>query len=195
MAGSGSLWAIDTCLAWEKHDPGELFEILISDERCPLFGPLHHFLVGAAMVTCAGRLLKIDALEDALNEMEKRASVVPGAVCAQWGMCGAASSCGMAFAILANNAPLRAEGWSEGQLMVSDILEKIAHAGAPRCCKRDSRIALRTAIPWFNSYFGISLKNSLGAELTCDVSEKNTVCIKELCPYYSGEQRHSRDPL
>lgn len=184
MASYDGSWIIEKCLDWKGSDPCELFEVLISDERCSAFGPIHHVLVGAAMVTCAGRLLKIDDLEGALREVEKRALMVPGAACAQWGMCGAASSCGMAFAVLAKNAPLRAAGWSEGQLMVSNILEKIAHAGAPRCCKRDARIALRAAVPWFNSYFNIALQGPTDPEPVCRVSESNSVCIESKCPYF-----------
>lgn len=185
MKSHDSTWVINECLDWKGSNPFELFEVLASDERCPAFGPIHHVLVGAVLIACAGRQLKLDDLEGALREMEKRASMVPGAACAQWGMCGAASSCGMAFAILAKNAPLRAEGWSEGQLMVSDILRKIAHAGAPRCCKRDARIALKTAVPWFNSYFHISLQDLIEPKPVCKISGANSVCIENQCPYYS----------
>ena len=99
-------------------------------------------------------------------------------------MCGAAASCGMAFAVLAANAPLRREGWSEGQLMVSEILGAIARAGSPRCCKRDSRIAVRTAVPWFNDNFGLRLK--VGEQVPeCTVASLNKACFGSECPYHA----------
>lgn len=90
----------------------------------------------------------------------------------------------MVFAVLAGNAPLRSEGWSEGQLMVSEVLSAIARAGSPRCCKRDSRIAVRTAVPWFNDYFGLRLK--VGEQVPeCAVASLNKACLGSECPYHA----------
>lgn len=185
-----STWILEACLAWERNDPARLLEALMAHKECPAFGPVHHVLVGAALLTCARAGEKDAAARDALArelaELERRGSCVPGAACAQWGVCGAAASCGMAFAIRAGNAPLRPEGWSEGQLMVADILQHIAHAGAPRCCKRDARIAVRSAVPWFNRELGTSL--ALDDESpVCAVSEANGACLHGACPYYSTE--------
>lgn len=90
----------------------------------------------------------------------------------------------MAFAVASGNAPLRAEGWSEGQEMVADILQRIAHAGAPRCCKRDSRIAVRAAVPWFNKLLGTRLEVA-APDPTCAISELNSACLHEACPYFA----------
>lgn len=46
-------WAREVCLAWEGTDPGLLLERLMADGRCVAFGPVHHFLVGAALLTCS----------------------------------------------------------------------------------------------------------------------------------------------
>lgn len=195
MCDDANQWVIDACLNWESNDPAELLEQLMADERCPGFGPLHHTLVGAALLTCTWKGTKEaslamsfgdntkDELNKALGEFASRATCVPGAACAKWGVCGAAASAGMAFAVLAQNAPLKAEGWSEDQLMVSRILEEIARAGAPRCCKRDSRIAVRAAIPWFNKYFGAQLIVSDDTP-KCAVASKNSVCLGKGCKYF-----------
>ena len=186
MELSDENWVRNACLAWRGEGPAELLEALMSDERCAAFGPVHHFLVGATLLTCAWRSLRADdtGLEEALDELGSRAACVPGATCAKWGVCGAAASCGMAFAVLAGNAPLRHEGWSEGQLMVSEILAAIARAGSPRCCKRDSRIAVRTAIPWFNEYFGTSLR-VVEPDPVCAVASLNKACLGGECPYHA----------
>lgn len=185
MGAVDNAWARDLCLTWEGSDPAELLEQLMTHESCAAFGPVHHFLVGAALLTCAWPHTSKTDLASALDELDSRSSCVPGAACARWGICGASASCGMAFAILAQNEPLRAEGWSEGQLMVSDILKHIAETGAPRCCKRDSRIAVRAAVPWFNKYLNSNL--TLGDEIPrCSVSNLNTACLQQQCPFFAS---------
>ena len=134
------------------------------------------------MLTCMQQALPLP-LEDALNAMAERAAMVPGAACARWGVCGAAASCGMAFAIAAENAPLKADGWSEGQTMVSEILAAIAKAGAPRCCKRDSRIAVQVALSWFNGYFGAGFEQPSQVAV-CVSMPHNTVCMGSACVYH-----------
>lgn len=184
MVDESIAWAVGECLGWRGDDPAELLEHLMASGACPAFGPVHHFLVGASLLSCAwpeGR----DGLGAALEELAGRASRVPGAACASWGVCGAAASCGMAFSILAGNAPLRPEGWSEGQLMVADILGKIARAGSPRCCKRDSRIAVRAAVPWFDRELGCAME--VGADVpSCAVSGANSACLGAGCPFFAG---------
>ena len=89
----------------------------------------------------------------------------------------------MALSILLENAPLKPEGWSDAQLMVADIAEKIAKAGAPRCCKRDSRIAVRVATGWFNKFLGTDLSLP-GGNSTCDISTRNDAYLTTGCPYF-----------
>ena len=177
-------WITDICRTWEGSDPAALLEHLMAQDECPAFGPVHHVLTGAALLACMRRPEGAD-LDERLELMCERGSLVPGASCAQWGVCGAAASCGMAFAIAAGNAPLRAEGWSEAQLMVAAILERIARAGAPRCCKRDTRIAVREAAAWFNRELdaGFELADTVPV---CAVSDKNSACLKGSCPYHRG---------
>lgn len=91
----------------------------------------------------------------------------------------------MALAILLENAPLKPEGWSECQLMVSDLLRAIAEAGAPRCCKRDARIAVRGAVSWFERLLGVDLAPA-ASEPRCAVSGRNGACLAGACPYFAG---------
>ena len=183
MATEDRGWVRDVCLEWKGDDPADLLERLMGDCRCATFGPVHHYLVGAALLTCAWDGSGGRDFGHVLDELSERASCVPGASCAKWGVCGAAASCGMAFALLAGNSPLRPEGWSEGQLMVADILRGIAEAGAPRCCKRDSRIAVAIAVPWFNGHLGTHM--TTGEETpACGVSGANSACLGRACPYF-----------
>lgn len=186
MAELDAGWARERCLAWKGSNPSLALEALMDDDRCSAFGPIHHFLVGASLLACAHNAIggrDGSALGAQLDELPARSSCVPGAACAEWGVCGASASAGMAFAILADNAPLKAAGWSEGQLMVADILTRISQAGSPRCCKRDSRIAVRAAVTWFNRYLDVDLQVS-DHNPTCAVVDMNTACLGEACPYH-----------
>lgn len=188
MADASLDWVKIACFAWLEEgtgaDAGELLERLMADENCPAFGPAHHALVGAALLACSWRAVGKGELGDALDELFDRASCVPGAACAKWGVCGAAASCGMAFAILSGNAPLKKEGWGEGQRMVAQILAAIADAGAPRCCKRDSRIAVRVASSWFNDQLHSRLVESEPVR-GCAVCKQNSACLGSGCPFFS----------
>lgn len=179
-------WVQDLCLASDSTCPESLLEQVMADERHPAFGPLHHFTVGAVLITCCRNAMASadrDAkLEADLDELAARSAHVPGATCARWGVCGAAASAGMAYAILRENAPLKVEGWQEGQLLVSMLLERIAHAGAPRCCKRDSRIAVRESLPVFKQAFGVRLARLSDAP-RCETAPLNSVCMGNACPF------------
>lgn len=167
--------------------PAELLEEVMADERCVAFGPIHHVIVGAVLLTCwrnAEGLPKRDALLAAdLEEMFSRSTCVPGAACARWGICGAAASAGMAYAIVRGNAPLREEGWQEGQLMVSELLSNIAHSGSPRCCKRDARVSVCSAVQYFNALGGKKLL-AWDKTPTCASFSANAVCMDERCSYH-----------
>lgn len=90
--------------------------------------------------------------------------------------------------------------------MVSELLAAIAHAGTPRCCKRDARVAIREAIRHFNDLGGPQLKESNAVPI-CASFAANTACINEACPYFPTQaeqpaashgsnpnQTRSRDP-
>lgn len=179
-------WATRACEKSGALATADLLEELMAAPECDAFGPVHHYLVGAALLTCVRNARGEGDLAAQLAELRARSAAVPGAACARWGVCGAAASCGMALAILLENAPLRAEGWSECQLMVSDLLRAIAEAGAPRCCKRDARIAVRGAVSWFERLLGVDLAPA-ASEPRCAVSGRNSACLAGVCPYFAGE--------
>lgn len=180
-------WIIETLVASSSTSPAELLEQVMADPRCPAFGPIHHFIVGATLLACwrnaeaapdREALLRTD-----LEEMLARSSSVPGATCARWGVCGAAASAGMAYAIIRGNEPLRNEGWREGQLMVSDLLAHIARSGSPRCCKRDARVAIAAAVPYFNALGGPQMTERESTP-ACATFSQNGVCMGNTCPFH-----------
>jgi len=180
-------WVVDRLMANRSACPGDVLEEIMADPRCDAFGPVHHFVVGAVLLACwrnAQALSNRDeALRADLEELAVRAKSVPGATCARWGVCGAAASAGMAYAIVRENAPLKAEGWSEGQLVVADLLSAIARLGAPRCCKRDSRVAVKEAIAHFNRLGGAVLEEQATLPI-CATMHANTACMGPSCPWH-----------
>lgn len=180
-------WIVEKLISSTSTAPAELMEEVMADPRCPAFGPIHHFIVGATLLACwrnaeaspdREALLRAD-----LEEMATRSSYVPGATCARWGVCGAAASAGMAYAIVRNNAPLREEGWQEGQLMVSDLLALNARSGRPRCCKRGARVAVAAAVAYFNALGGPQMCES-SVMPSCATSSQNSVCMGARCPFF-----------
>lgn len=183
------VWAREKCLGTQSPNPGELLEELMANPKCAAFGPAHHFLVGAALTTSLDRAKDEGGakLEADLEELFARSLQLPGAACAKWGICAAAISAGMAYSIAAGTAPLKREGWSEGQAMVASITAQIAQAGAPRCCKRDARIAVEHATEVFTRDFGVAFPPVKGPRKACAVADQNTVCIGTACPYFASD--------
>ena len=180
-------WVVEKLMGSRSITPAELLEEVMADERCVAFGPIHPLIVGAVLLAgwrnAEGSADRDALLSADLEEMIARSGHVPGAVCARWGVCGAAASAGMAYAIVRGNAPLREEGWQEGQLMVSELLYDIAHSGSPRCCKRDSRVAVSGAIGHFNALGGPQLQ-VWGETPSCETYERNSVCMGERCLFH-----------
>ena len=180
-------WVAGVCEASDSTCPSELLEEVMADPRCDAFGPIHHFIVGAVRLTCyrnaEGGADRNERPRADLAELRQRSSIVPGATCAYWGVCGAAASTGMAHAIIRGNDPLKKEGWSEGQSMVAHILDEIAATGAPRCCKRDSRIAVARATETFNGLLGCNLQIP-DKPPSCKTMSRNTVCLGSACLYH-----------
>lgn len=188
MSNDQSAWIIERCLESMETSPSALLERLMAYPECPAFGPVHHLLVGAALLTCLRNAKGADRemLEGELRALVQQAASVPGAACARWGICGAAISAGMAYAIANGNAPLSRSGWSENQRMVARIAERIASSGRARCCKRDSRIAVALAAEEFSRAFGVALPAAAPGG-PCAVSEQNTVCERGACPFWKRD--------
>lgn len=193
-------WIEDMLMRSASTTPAQLLEEVMADPRCVAFGPIHHFIVGAVLLACwhnaEGSPNREELLAADLEEMAARSSFVPGATCARWGVCGAVASAGMAYAIVCGNAPLRDEGWQEGQLMVSELLADIARSGSPRCCKRDTRVAVRGAVRHFNAIGGPRI-DEWGEAPICATHSANTVCMGASCPFHPGtsDRRQPADAL
>lgn len=166
-----------------SRDPFEILEKLMALPFCPMHGPLHHVLVGSALLTayrnCGG---EID-LPSALHELAARAKSVPGGACGNWGACGAAISTGQFMSIITGSSPLKVEPWALSNAMTAAALELISRHGGPRCCKRDSYLSLMAAVDFVSQHLGVSMEKS---QPVCRRSAINAQCIGERCPFFGG---------
>lgn len=171
---------IDVCLSSKSKNPIEILNSLMSLSFIPMHGPIHHILVGSSLLTAfynAGGKIE---LESALNELDYRAKQVPGAACANWGACGAGISCGMSLSIILKASPLSTDIWTYPMKLTTKALDSISNYGGPRCCKRDSYLALIEATNHLNDMFNLNMEIT---NIKCNYSSKNSQCIKEKCPF------------
>ena len=169
------------CSTTDSKNPIEIAMALMDSPWLYMHGPEHHVLVGAALLTAyhnAGGSLD---LPHALEEMAQRGQKVPGGICGFWGCCGAAVSCGIYLSILTQSTPLSEESWGLCNQTTSAALEAIGSFGGPRCCKRDSFTAIKTAVARTKELFGIEME--LPQPIVCHYSAYNPQCLGKRCPY------------
>lgn len=167
----------------------ELAERLMRVEGVPMHGPIHHFIVPAALLTVAavrrgtGPELFRKHLELAWIRAEK---VQPG-FCGLWGCCGAAVGCGIFASAALDAAPKREENWSAINAFTARCLEAVASVGGPRCCKRVVWLALAAAEREAAGLLGLELRGADGRPMdvpVCTRSALNQECRKQGCPFY-----------
>lgn len=175
------------CLADTSRNPIEILEKLMSQPDCPMHGPEHHVLVGAALLTAYNNCLpdsaKLD-LEAALAEMRERGEQVPGGACGYMGACGASISTGIFLSIVTRNTPFSTDTWRLCNLCTARALEQVALNGGPRCCKRDSYLSVLTAIDFVKEHLGVEMEKP---EVRCSRSQINEQCIGKKCPFSPQE--------
>ena len=150
-----------------------------------MHGPEHHVMVGAALLTAyrnAGGELD---LERALAEMYSRGRQVPGGACGFWGACGAGISTGMYMSIATQATPLAKEAWGLSNQMTARALDAIGKHGGPRCCKRDSYLALPEAVAFTAEALGVQMELK---PIICTRSAMNNQCLAENCPFHPKEE-------
>ena len=120
-------------------------------------------------------------LEKALLEMYRRGKEVPGGVCGFWGACGAGISTGIYMAIITKSTPLATTAWGLSNRMTAKALGSIGEIGGPRCCKRDSYLAITEAVKFTKENLGVAME--IG-NVSCTRSSQNNQCIQRACPFH-----------
>jgi hypothetical protein len=172
---------IGFCLQTTSKNPIEIMEQMMSMEFCHMHGPEHHVMVGSALITAYRNAGGDIELDKALLEMYRRGKEVPGGVCGFWGACGAGISSGIYMSIITKSTPLATEAWGLSNLMTSASLAKIGSVGGPRCCKRDSYLAIMAAVEFTEEKLGVCMEIN---DITCSRSAMNNQCLKANCPFH-----------
>lgn len=169
------------CSRTGSRDPIEIAMRIMAQPGIHMHGPEHHTLVGSVLLTayanCGGEV----NLENMLKAMAHRGQQVPGGVCGFWGCCGAAVSTGIFVSLISGSTPMQTEAWSLSNQMTARALAAIAREGGPRCCKRDSFLAIREAAAFTKEHFGVEME--LPEKIICSFYPMNRECRGKNCPF------------
>ncbi len=171
---------IAVCLADTSKNPLRILQRLMALPFCHMHGPEHHIMVGASLLTAYKNAGGTIDLPKALVEMQSRGKKVPGGACGFWGACGAGISAGMFVSIITGSTPLANEAWRLSNTMTSAALGAIGEVGGPRCCKRDSYLAIIEAVEFVKEHLGVKMESN---EINCIHSAQNNQCIGARCPF------------
>jgi hypothetical protein len=169
------------CTDTKIDNPVEMAIILMRDERIKMHGPEHHFLVPAVILAACltdNPQLRAEKIKQAKN----RAKNVLGGFCGFYGACGAAVGTGIAVSLITDANPLSIEEWKLSNLMTASSLKRIAESGGPRCCKRDTFIALLEAADFFEKHLNIRI--NITRDIKCEFSRYNKECTTLNCTFY-----------
>ena len=172
---------IGLCLGETSKNPIDIIQKMMALPFCHMHGPEHHVMVGAALLTAYKNAGGNIGLDVALAEMMNRGKVVPGGACGFWGACGAGISSGMFVSIVSNSTPLAKEPFALSHLMTAKSLQAIGEIGGPRCCKRDSYLAILSAIDFAREHLDVLMDKP---EIICTHTAQNNQCIGKRCPFF-----------
>lgn len=182
-------YIMEECLStYENSDEIKVTELTLRLMDSPVLNmhcPQHHFLIPATMLTAAykaqGR--PIDMLRDDLIEAMMRAKNILPAFCGLYGSCGAAVGLGIYSSILNDSDQYSFHTWALTNRIVGECLVEIAKVDGPRCCKRNSFIALIAGEKFTRDEFGLEIGATESIE--CTHSERNEECKGLECPFFS----------
>ena len=171
----------ETCLKSDERSPYKILNNLMNREFIHMHGPEHHVLVGASLLTAFKNSGGNIELNSSLDEMIRRGSQVPGGICGFWGTCGASVSLGIFLSIITESTPLSIESWGIVNRETGKTLQTIGEIGGPRCCKRNSYIAIEQGIKAVKKYFDIDMEID---RIICSFNSRNNQCIIKRCPFH-----------
>jgi hypothetical protein len=174
-----------TTMRSTSDNPFFLAEQLLENPAIKMHGAEHHFLVPAVLIAALyNHTGEQDRKERGIRNARRRAEMVKGGFCGLLGDCGAAVGTGIFVSVVTGATPLSREEWRLSNLVTARTLEEIALHGGPRCCKRNTFLALRSTIRFLSREMGIQLPEP--DMIQCRFSDRNQECLKEKCPFFAG---------
>jgi len=163
-----------------------LMQKIRSHPRFRIHGPEHHALVPAVILT-ALKNSGDNITDEQINVGIERGQTIAGGSCAFLGACGAAIGVGIAVSVLTAANPYDGDKRQAAQQATQAALGEIASFNAPRCCQRDSWLALQKASEILREKMRKSLL--VKQPLTCEQVSKNKECILNRCPLWPQNHR------
>ena len=187
-----SLSAIDLirqfCSSSELTDPLQMAVILMQHPAVKMHGPEHHFLVPAVLLAAYYNLKGNSARKkEKIVEAEKRAKHILGGFCGSHGDCGAAVGTGIFLSLITDATPLSVDSWRLSNMMTARALMSIALHGGPRCCKRNTYLAIMEAAQFLKE--NLNVRMVISSKIQCQFSHLNKECLKEKCHFYPKATR------
>jgi len=165
-------------------DPAAILERVMAHPSVPMHGPEHHAIVPSVIVTAvrnSGYPLPDGAIDKALE----RGTKVPGGWCGLYGDCGAAVGAGIAISVIASATPLTGKPRTSAMAATSQALSRMLD-DQPRCCKKASRIAVRSTVGFLSDRLNIVLPPP--EKVICAYPLRNQQCARGECQYYDHGQ-------
>lgn len=167
-----------------SRKPLEMAFTLMKSPNVKMHGPEHHFLVPAVLLSAFYNTVgRPDEKEAKIKKARKRAENVLGGFCGFYGDCGAAVGTGIFISVLTDATPLSKEEWKLTNLMTAQSLYAIADAGGPRCCKRNSFLAIDQAIRFVAERFQVEMGPHCDTA-ECEFHHLNKECKTTECRFY-----------
>lgn len=179
---------LDYFKAKSGADVAEMAVSIMNMSDFPMHNFAHHYLVPAVMLT-ALYIKNGESEEKHTKDMAticERAKNVPPGSCGFYGACGAAVGVGIFFCVMTNATPVKKETWSLCNRSTADALRAMAEAGGPRCCKRNTFIALRSGTSILREEFSEELLPH-PEKIKCTFDKFNLECLKSDCPFYQEQ--------
>jgi len=171
------------CLNTKLTDPIQIALRLMRHPTLHMHGPEHHYLVPAVLITAYfNKTGEPEKKENCLKKALSRSEHVKGGFCGTHGSCGAGIGTGIFMSVITGSTPLSKDSWSLSNRMTATALLAIAEYGGPRCCKRDTYIAILEAAKFLEENCGVSLP--VTKEICCEFSGMNRECLKKKCPFW-----------
>jgi hypothetical protein len=165
-----------------SKDPIEMALVLMRNPSVKMHGPEHHFLVPAVLLSAYYNAMDDQAVKaKKVKEARRRSKQILGGFCGYYGDCGAAVGTGIFMSLITDSTPLSEKGWRLSNLITAQALTSIAEHGGPRCCKRNSFLAITHAVRFLKEHMDVELVLDEG--LVCEFDHLNKECLGSECPF------------